>query len=132
MMRQPKKKTMSHYINTLLEATDIANVYDLTPNELLITLTPATCTDDALQQELIKLEATYMKEVQDKVNKWETRMNTASRMLSAYNRHERREIPAPNQTPTSYAIGAGVHTNRTCARSNARTSHVQNATNKDM
>ena len=33
MMRQPKGKTMSHYIYTLLEAADIANIYELTPNE---------------------------------------------------------------------------------------------------
>ena len=31
MMRQPKGKTMSHYINTLLEVADIANSYKLTP-----------------------------------------------------------------------------------------------------
>ena len=82
MMRQPKSKSMSHYINTLLEAAEIANIYELTPDKLLIILTLATCTDDALKQELIKLEANSMKEVQDEVNKWETRMNTASRMLS--------------------------------------------------
>ena len=72
MIRQPKGKTMSHYINTLLEVADIANIYELTPDKLLITLTLATCTDDALKQELIKLGATSMKEVQDEVNKWET------------------------------------------------------------
>ena len=82
MMRQPKSKSMSQYINTLLEAAEIANIYELTPDKLLITLTLSTCTDDAPKQELIKLEATSMKEVQDEVNKWETRMNTSSRMLS--------------------------------------------------
>ena len=81
-MRQPKGKTMSDYINTLVEAADIADIYELTPNELLITLTFATFTDDGLKQELINLDATSTKEVQDKVNKWETRMNPASRMLS--------------------------------------------------
>ena len=74
-----------------MEAADIANIYELTPDELLITLTLANCTDDALKQELIKHEANSMKEIQDKVNKWETRMNTASRMHSennsARNRH---------------------------------------------
>ena len=78
MIRQPKGKTMSHYINTLLEAAAIANIYKLTPDEPLITLAVTTCTDDAL----IKLDATSMKEVQDEFNKWEMRMNTASRMLS--------------------------------------------------
>ena len=82
MMQQPKGKTMSHYISMLLEAADIANIYELMPDKLLITLTLATCTDDALRQELIKLDATSMKELQDEVNKWETRMNTASCMLS--------------------------------------------------
>ena len=46
MMRQPKGKTMSYYINTLLEAADIADIYELTPDKLLIMLTLATCTDD--------------------------------------------------------------------------------------
>ena len=73
---------MSHYINTLLEVANVANIYELTSNALLITLTLATCTDDALKQELIRLDATSMKEVQDEVNKWEMRMNTASCMLS--------------------------------------------------
>ena len=45
MMRQPKGKTMSHYINTLLEAATIANFYELMPDKLLITLTLATRTD---------------------------------------------------------------------------------------
>ena len=45
-------------------------------------MTPATCTDDALKQELIKVDATSMQQAQDEVNKWETQMNTASRMLS--------------------------------------------------
>ena len=44
---------MSHFINTLLEAADIANIYKLTPDKLLITLTLATCTDDTLKQGLI-------------------------------------------------------------------------------
>ena len=70
---------MLYYINTLLEAADIANIYQLTLDELLIRLTLATCTDDALKQELIKLEATSMQEVQDGANKWETWM---SRMLA--------------------------------------------------
>ena len=48
----------------------------------MIPLTLATYTDDALKQELIKLDATSMQQVQDKENKWETRMNMASRMLS--------------------------------------------------
>ena len=39
MMRQPKDKTMSHYINTLLEAAEITNIYELMPDELPITLT---------------------------------------------------------------------------------------------
>ena len=39
MMQQPKGKTMSFYINPLLEAADIANNYELTPDKLLITLT---------------------------------------------------------------------------------------------
>ena len=69
---------MSYYINTLLEAADIANIYQLTLDELLFTLTLATCTDDTLKQELIKLEATSMQQVQDEVNKYETRINTAS------------------------------------------------------
>ena len=51
MMRQPKGKTMSFYINTLLEAADIANIYELTPDKLLITLTLAVCTDNALKQD---------------------------------------------------------------------------------
>ena len=72
MMRQPKGTTMLFYINTLLEAADIVNIYNLTPDELLITLTLATCTDDALKQELIKLDATLMQQVQDTVNMWET------------------------------------------------------------
>ena len=76
MMQQPKRKTMSFYINTLLEAADIADIYQLTPDKLLITLTLATCTDDALKQELIAVDATSMQEIQDKVDKWETRMNT--------------------------------------------------------
>ena len=72
MIRQPKGKTMSHYINTLLEVADIANIYELMPDELLITLTLATRTDYALKQELINLDTKSMKEVQDEVNKWET------------------------------------------------------------
>ena len=51
MMRQPKGKMMSHYISTLLEAADIANIYTLTPDELLITLTLATCTDECPEAE---------------------------------------------------------------------------------
>ena len=39
MIPQPKGKTMLVYISTLLEAADIANIYELTPDELLITLT---------------------------------------------------------------------------------------------
>ena len=69
---------LQYYINTLLEAADIANIYQLTLDELLFTLTLATCTDDTLKQELIKLEATSMQQVQDEVNKYETRINTAS------------------------------------------------------
>ena len=52
------------------------------PDELLITLTLVTCKNNALKQELIKLDATSMQQVQDEVIKWETRMNTASRILS--------------------------------------------------
>ena len=48
------------YINTLLDAAVIANIYQLTPDELLIILMLATCTDDMLKQELVKLEATSM------------------------------------------------------------------------
>ena len=73
---------MLYNIDTLLEAVDIADIYKLTPDELLITLTLATSTDNALKQELIKLDAISMQELQDEVNKWETRMNTVSRMLS--------------------------------------------------
>ena len=39
MMPQPKGKIMLFYINTPLKAADIANIYELTPDELLITLT---------------------------------------------------------------------------------------------
>ena len=39
-----------------------------TGTQLIITLTLATCTDDALKQELIKLKASSMKEVQNEVN----------------------------------------------------------------
>ena len=85
---------MSHYINTLLKAADIANIYELTPDKLLITHTLATCTDDALKQELIKLKADSMKEIQDEVNKWETRMNMASQMLS-----EKQQRVQQTQTP---------------------------------
>ena len=42
MMQQLKGKTMSFYINALLEAADIADIYQLTPDKLLITLTLAT------------------------------------------------------------------------------------------
>ena len=56
---------MSFYIYTVLEATNIAEIYRLTSDKLLITLTLTTCTDDALKQELIKLEATSMQEIQD-------------------------------------------------------------------
>ena len=69
MMRQPKGKTMLFNINTLLEAADIANIYELPPDKLLNALMLATCTDDALKQELIKLDATSMQQVQDEVNK---------------------------------------------------------------
>ena len=42
MMRQPKGKTMSFYINTLLPRTLLTS-----------TSSPRTCTDNALKQELI-------------------------------------------------------------------------------
>ena len=61
---------MSYCINTLLDAAYIVDICQLTPDKLLITLTLATCTDDALTQELIKLDATTMLEIQDEVNKW--------------------------------------------------------------
>ena len=54
---------MSFHINNLLEAADIAKIYKLKPDELLITLTLATCMDDILKQELIKLDATSMQQV---------------------------------------------------------------------
>ena len=63
MMQQHKGKTMSFHINNLLEAADIAKIYKLKPDELLITLTLATCMDDILKQDLIKLDATSMQQV---------------------------------------------------------------------
>ena len=74
MMRQPKGKMVSYYINILLEAANITDIYQLTPDQPHARMT--------LKQELIKLEATSMQEIQEEVNKWETRMNTASRMLT--------------------------------------------------
>ena len=97
---------MSYYINTLLEAANIADIYQLTPDKLLITLTLATCTDDALKQELIKLEATSMQDIQEEVNKWETRMDTAGRM------HTKTE--GATDTPiTRYRCG-GPHKQNVC------------------
>ena len=54
-MRQPKGKTMSYYIKTLLEVADIANIYQLSLDKLLITLTLATRTDNRLKHKLIML-----------------------------------------------------------------------------
>ena len=110
---------MSHYISTLLEAADIANIYMLTPDELLITLTLATCTDDALKQELIKIEADTMKEIQDEVNKRETRMNTANRMLN-----EKQQLAQQARTPRS--PNNKTDANITCcrARGRAQTKHL--------
>ena len=65
MMQQPNWKMMSYYNNTLLKAANIADIYQLTPDELLISFTLATCTDDVLKQELIKLDGTSMHEIQD-------------------------------------------------------------------
>ena len=118
-MRQPKGKTVSHYINTLLEVADIANIYELIPDELLITLTLTTCTDNMLKQELIKLDATSMKEVQDEVNKWEMRMNTANSMLSkkqqraqqAKNPHS---INNKGDTQITYYRCGGAHKQNVC------------------
>lgn len=85
MMRQPYKgKTMSYYLNTLQEAADIVDIYQLTLYKLLITLTLANCLDEALKQELIihhQARTLSMQEIQEEVNKWETCMNTESRML---------------------------------------------------
>ena len=126
MMRQPKGKTMSHYISTLLVAADIANINTLTPDKLLITLTLATCTDNALKQEWIKLEAGTMKETQDEVNMWETRMNTASRMLNEkQQRAQQARMPrnSSNKTDTRilHATAAGARTNRTSAKLSVKT-----------
>ena len=49
MIRHPKGQKISYYINTLLEAAEIADIYQLTPDELPITLTLATCTDNTLK-----------------------------------------------------------------------------------
>ena len=70
MMRQPKGKPISIYINTLLEAADFADIYQLATDKILITLTLATCKDDALKQELIKLDSTLMQRIQDEVSTW--------------------------------------------------------------
>ena len=114
---------MPFYINTLLEAADIANIYELTPDELFITLTLVTCTDDAHKQELIKLDATSMQQVQDEVNKWETRMNTASRMLT-----KKRQRPGQAGKTTRNTGGRGdtqIHMLQVRRRTKAKRLHDQ-------
>ena len=85
MMRQPKGKPMSIYINKLLEAADFADIYQLTMDKILITLTLATCKDDNMKQELIKLDSTENPGQGEHMEKERGRINMKTRMLAKNN-----------------------------------------------
>ena len=79
--------------------------------------------DDTLKQELIKLDARSMQQVQDKVKRWETRMNTASRMLSEKQQRvqqKKHATQAIEVTHPSHVTGAVAHTNKMFAKSRVK------------
>ena len=49
---------MSAFLNAMLDAADMANIYTMTTDELMITLSFAACTDESLRKDLIKARVT--------------------------------------------------------------------------
>ena len=71
---------MSTFINTLLAHAEMSGIYNMSPEELMITLSLAACTDEPLRKELIKARSGTMTELRQAVNRYETEINTVRRL----------------------------------------------------
>ena len=81
-MKQPRGKPMSTFLNTMLDAADMANIYTMSTDELMITLAIAACTDENLRRDLIKARVTTIGQLKHEVNLLESNNNTAKRLSS--------------------------------------------------
>ena len=98
-MKQLRGKPMSAFLNAMLDAADMANIYTMTTDELMITLSFAACTDESLRKDLIKARVTTIAQLKQEVNLPESNNNTAKRLSSeakvyaTYNRQPAKRGP---------------------------------------
>ena len=91
---------MSTFLNTMLDAADMANIYTMTTDELMITLAIAACTDESLRRDLIKARVNTVGQLKHEVNLLESNNNTAKRLSSevkVYAAYDRQQRQRPRQ-----------------------------------